>query len=255
MKKTCIASVFLAMLLPFAVFGADKVGEVAYLKGEAKIQRNAQSMNAALKMTVMQGDTIKTSNQSVVKILCTDDSVLTIQPGSTLLISEYVYNTQQQRSQSLFKLLIGKLRTVVGRAALKVSTDTAVAGVRGTVFDIWVDSATHTTYVSVIEGSVELRNISPGVKGLQIVTGGNTSSVTGGMPPTVPVPFSTQQPGTGGQQGDAGTEGSNLAGALLPPAGGTSSGESFGHQTVTNTPPIHQTPQGFSKVGINVVFP
>lgn len=247
-KKIIILIALLSLLAPLAVFGEEKMGDVVFLKGAARIERGKQSINIALKTPVLQGDTITTQDESLVKILCTDDSVLTINPLTKFSISEYLYMTRQQRSQSVFKLLFGKVRAVVGRAVMKVFTDTAVAGVRGTVFDIWVDSATHTTYVSVIEGKVELRNVNPSIKGMLVITGGNMSSVTSGEPPkpVVPIPHPG---GTGGPQG--GPTDSNLPNPVVPPAPNMLSGG----QVITNNPPIHQTPPTSTKVGLHVVFP
>jgi hypothetical protein len=236
-------------LTPLAAFSEEKMGDIVFLKGTARIERAGQSINIALKTPVLQGDTITTQDDSMVKILCTDDSVLTINPQTKFSISEYLYMTQQQRSQSVFKLLFGKVRAVVGRAVMKVFTDTAVAGVRGTVFDIWVDSATHTTYVSVIEGKVELRNANPNIKGVLVITGGNMSSVSSGEPPKPVVPIPPQPGGTSGPAGGAGD--SNLPNPVVPPAPHLLSGG----QVITNNPPIHQMPPTSTKVGIHVVFP
>jgi len=205
-------------------------------------------MNAALGAPVMQGDTVTTQADAMVKILFKDDSVVTIASASSFSVSEYLYNTAKNRSQSLFKLLYGKLRVVIGRSSAKVETVTAVAGVKGTVFDVWVDSATHTTYVAVLEGSVELRNIRPEIVGVQIVTGGNASSVSSGEPPKPSAPYTPPpgQPGAPGLGNDA------LPDPELPPGGW---GALPGGQVMLNNPVVHQTPQGFSKVGINVLFP
>jgi hypothetical protein len=115
------------------------------------------------------------------------------------------------------------------------------------VFDVWFDGATQKTYVAVIEGSVELRNIRPEIKGAQIVTGGNMSSVSSGEPPAPPAPF-----GASGEPGAAGQGEDTLPGLELPPAG---QGATTGGQVMTYMPLIHQMPRGFSRVGINVVFP
>jgi len=248
-KRPCLPIVLLLVLLPSALFAADKAGDIVSLKGTARIERDGRSMNAALGAPVMQGDAITTQANSTVKVLFKDDSVITISPDGRFLVSEYRYDTAKNRSQSLFKLLYGKLRAVVGRTSLKVETATAVAGVKGTVFEVWVDSATNTTYVAVMEGSVELRNIQPNVAGVQIVTGGNSSSVSGNEPPRPPAPYTPlpEQPGASGGQGDA-----NLP-APEPPPGGP--GAPTGGQVVTTAPPIHQMPASFSRVGINVVFP
>jgi FecR-like protein len=250
MKKLFFPLLFLAVLMPRAAFGADKAADVVYVSGAVQIERNQQSMNAVLQMPVMQGDTITTQANSRAKLLFTDDSVITIGPASRFSVSEYLYNIPKQRSQSLFGLLYGRLRAVVGRTALKITTATATAGVRGTVFEVWVDSATQKTYVAVLEGSVELRNIRPEIKGSRIVTAGNMSSVASGEPPKPPAPFTSLpgalQPGAAGQGEDM------LPGPELPPPG---PGPQIKGQALTNMPVIHQMPRGFSRVGINVVFP
>lgn len=253
MKRLGIVIALLTWTIPVVSHGADEVADVIYVRGQAEILRGEQRISCELKTPLLQNDAITTAAKGTVKVLFKDNSILTIAPDSSMSISKYLYDSTQQQSQSLFKLLYGKLRAVVGRSSLKIETSTAVAGTRGTVFDIWVDVATNTTYVSVIEGAVELKNILAEIEGAQIVTAGNTSSVTSGQPP---LPPTTTPPQPGGDQGGASGQGDGNLPVPEPPQGpGTLSGPQTGGQIITNNPPIHQTPKSSTKVGINVVFP
>jgi FecR protein len=259
-RRTLTALVLLLWLAPAAAFGADRAGEIVFLRGQARVERDGKRLNAELKLPIMQGDVITTGEKSVVKVLCPDDSILTIAEQSRFTISEYLFNPAERRSTSVFKLLFGKIRVIVGRALLRVETETAVAGVRGTVFDIWFDTATHITYISVVEGAVEFRNIDANIKGVQIITGGNSSSVPTNGPPKPPFPTPPQPPGTSNQPFFSGPT-DVIPPPPPPPAtsgtqgGGAQTEGTQAGQVVTSTPPIQQTPQGVSNVGINVVFP
>lgn len=244
--RICVLVTILAVAFaPLAASAQDSVGFVVYLKGAAEIQRGGQKLRAEVKSALQKGDVIRTEKKSIVKILFNDDTILTVSEKSRFSVDQYLYDAERKQSQSLFKLIMGKLRVVVGRTTLKVTTDTAIAGARGTVFEIAYDAATNTTSLNVYEGSVELRNVKPGVKGLQIVNAGQGSSVTGNEPPRTPSPL----PG-GAHGGEV-----MLPGVEQPPA------PVVVNEFVINTgrgaaaPPVHQTPPGYTKTGLQIVFP
>ena len=245
-SRTCmIMLIALVWLAPLSARAEDPVGFIVSLKGTAHIERGRQSITASIKAPLLKGDTISTEAKSYIKILFNDDTIITVSEKSRFSIDQYLYDALHKQTQSLYRLFVGKLRVIVSRATLKVTTDTAIAGVRGTVFEISYDSATNTTTLNVFEGSIELKNIKPSVKGAQIVTAGQGSSVTGNEPPKPPAPLPAR--GKGGE-------------AMLPaieqpvaPVGTNEFVINTGQGT--GAPKVTQAPPGYTKTGLHIVFP
>jgi hypothetical protein len=133
-------------------------------------------------------------------MLFRDDSVLTLGANSRLNIRKYLYSPENKRAESIYELADGKLRSVAGSPGFKVMTPTAFAAARGTVFTVSYDADTGTTEISVLEGSVEVRNVNEAVPGSQVVGAGQSTTVTGNKPPTRPARSDTR--GGRGRGGD-----------------------------------------------------
>ncbi len=186
-----VALVMLTSALAPAAFAADKAGDVVYLKGSAVVERQAKKIKAVLKAPLEETDNVQTKELSRLKILFRNDSILTLGSNSKLAIKQYLYNPQSKRAESIYELADGKLKSVVGGGSFKVTTPTAFAAARGTVFIIWFDTATNTTWLAVTEGGAEFGNSNPNVPGKRIIPAGHMSSVTGNDPPTTPRPISS----------------------------------------------------------------
>jgi hypothetical protein len=188
MTKTLM---FMALLaLAPAAYAADKAGDVVYLKGSAVVERQEKKIKAVLRAPLQETDNVQTRELSRLKILFRNDSILTLGSNTKLVIKQYLYNPQSKRAESLYELADGKLKSVVGGGPFKVTTPTAFAAARGTVFFIWYDSAANTTWLAVTEGGAEFGNSNPNVPGKRIITAGHMSSISGNEPPTPPKPIS-----------------------------------------------------------------
>jgi hypothetical protein len=187
-KLNIVASLIFMLVLPFPARAADKAGDVVYLKGSALVERQAKKIKAALKSPLEEKDNVVTRDLSRLKILFRDDSILTLGSNSRLVIRQYLFSPGTKRAESIYELADGKLKAVVGGAGFKVTTPTAFAAARGTVFAVWYDSAANTTGIAVAEGEVEFRNINPDVPGVRIIGAGWMSSISGNEPPKPPQP-------------------------------------------------------------------
>lgn len=185
-----IGIIFL-LAIPVTVFAADtdKAGDVVSLRGEAVVERASKKISAEKKFVLLEMDQVSTKEQSRVKMLFRDDSILNLGPMSRLAVSQYLYSPADKRAESVYELLDGKLRAVVGNANFSIKTPTAFAAARGTIFIIWYDAATDTTGLAVLEGSVVIKNIDGSVAGEQTLSAGQMTRVTGKNPPILPVPF------------------------------------------------------------------
>ncbi len=191
MSNCTILLFIITLCIPMQAW-ADNVGDVVSVRGNAFVERKNKNIEAKINLAILEKDSILTGDKSRVKILFRDDSILTLGPMSRLVIRQYLYNSKDRRSDSIYDLLDGKLRAVVGSPGFKVRTPTAFAAARGTVFLVRYDSKAGLTKIAVIEGEVMVKNIDSGVGGKQTLTMGQMTSVSTGKPPTVPTPFNVE---------------------------------------------------------------
>ena len=186
---SCMTVFFLTV--PAAAFSAanDKAGDVVAIRGSAMVQREETEFRAEKKLVLLEKDYVETGEKSRLKMLFRDDSILALGSMSRLSVNQYLYSPEEKRSESIYELLDGKLRAVVGSADFSVKTPTAFAAARGTIFVVWYDPETESTLVAVLEGEVFIRNIDESVGGGQTVSAGQMVKIAGNTPPTIPEAF------------------------------------------------------------------
>lgn len=180
------AVVSMGMALPS--WAVDKAGDVVSVRGKAVIERPAGKIDARIKDALLESDSVVTRDKARVKMLFRDDSILTLGANSKLVIKKYLYSPEAKRAESIYELADGRLRSVVGSSGFKVTTPTAFAAARGTVFTVFYNMETGDTEITVLEGSVEVRNINAEIAGTEVVAAGQSTTVTGDKPPTPPTP-------------------------------------------------------------------
>ncbi len=189
------SAVFCAILLSLGVssgLAAVPAGTVTELQGKAAV-RSAESTEwrrLQLKERLFSGDTVKTEEKSRVTIFLADESVITIGPKAQFQLESFSLNPSRNERQAKAKILAGKTRFHLQRAfggssQFNVSTPTAIAGVKGTKFLVWVVSE-KLTRVAVIEGLITVRNILPHLPQEVLLQAGYTTSVSTGQPPLAP---------------------------------------------------------------------
>jgi hypothetical protein len=254
-----IAVVATILSAPLFSFAAEKAGDVVSLRGTAVIERQAKKVPAALKAPLLEADNVVTLKRSRIKMLFRDDSVLTLGANSRLIIKKYLYSPENKRAESIYELADGKLRAVVGSEGFKVQTPTAFAAARGTVFITWYDSATDSTGVAVIEGSVSVQSSDPAITGALLLKAGQMTSVPAHRPPGQPAPFNLKT----GIEGDAdqGNQFSDVTAegppdALPPPPHPhVKPGMNAPPIIIIPKPPIVQTPRpDVTRVNLNLQF-
>lgn len=132
---------FVALLvMPCLAFAA--VGKVSVLKGQATRTPKGGAA-AALKQDgeIELGDTLAVGQDSDMKITLNDESLLLVGANSTVRIDEAKFEGLERRAFSA-RLVLGKVWAKVTKAVsgseakFEVTTERAVAGVRGTVFRV-----------------------------------------------------------------------------------------------------------------------
>ncbi len=154
MKKRQYSELFLCLLgvliwcwlmpPPPAFAVNEAVGEVVRFAGTVRIEREGVSRVVRLGEAVHLRDRLQTGPDSRAEILFVDESRVRLAPDTTLEITEYLFDPENKRRQSLLSLWSGKARFMVTKFAdyvqkgFEVRTPEGTAGVRGTDFIIEV---------------------------------------------------------------------------------------------------------------------
>lgn len=166
-----------------------KVGEIAALKGRGSLIREQRRLDARLGEPLQMKDSVESGKDSRLKMRFLDGSLLTLGGSSKISVKEYLASNGKSRGSSVFNLVEGKLRTVVGKNKFEVRTSTMVAAARGTELIVWtlVIDGKPATGVLVLTGDVVVRNISELITALETVQQGFVSYIVEGSAPTTPV--------------------------------------------------------------------
>jgi hypothetical protein len=114
------------------VLAEDNVGSIVAVKGKAIIDRDKKAIEAKVKDKIFMNDTVSTKEDSRAKMLFIDDSVITLGEKSKVVVKEVIYSKHQMGS-TIFDLIDGKMRAIVGKTNFEVHTPTSVAAARGTI--------------------------------------------------------------------------------------------------------------------------
>ncbi len=133
------------------------IGKVELLQGQVVIMHadETQGYWARQGLPLFKQDVIVTREQSRVRLLLKDESVLTVGSRSRMVLDESVYDQRTKSRFSFLRLSYGKMRCLVKkmldfkRSEFKVKTATAVAGVRGSDFVVEADQ--NLTVVTAFE--------------------------------------------------------------------------------------------------------
>src|SRR5512135_3042551 len=187
-RPKTIKIAFLIFVVMTAVTGIalakDEVGSFVAVRGKTIINREAKMTEARVKDNILLNDTVSTLEASKAKMLFIDDSVLTLAEKSKVVIREFIYS-KDKGGKSIFNLLDGKMRAVVGKTGFEVRTATAVAAARGTVIyfisGVLEDGRKFTTIIC-FEGVVEITSTDPRISGSVTLTAGMMVTMIEGEP-------------------------------------------------------------------------
>jgi hypothetical protein len=147
----------------FPAVALANVGAVTAVEGvSTRTPPNGAAVALAVGSEVELGDVLAVTSGNL-QVMLNDDSTLMLSEGSRLEITEARFEDLEKRWFSA-RLVLGSVWAKVTRALapqdsrFEISTDRAVAGVRGTTFVIEVDPADAEldTHVQVLEGRVEV---------------------------------------------------------------------------------------------------
>ena len=177
------------LIIPKGDLAADQeAGIVLTVKRNVFLIRDGQQEAAAAQSPLFLKDAVATDKGSRTKLFFSDDSILNLGELSHLVVEEYLYAAGQDRATSVYRLVEGSLRVVVGKSGLEIHTPTAVAAARGTKFIMWVEGAGEkaSTGLIVLEGEVLVRNMQKGIREMQSIQGGQMRRIPRGSSPEPP---------------------------------------------------------------------
>lgn len=122
-------------------------GMVKVSQGSVSIERAGQQIAAPVGTVVYAGDRVRTGLDGSVGVTLSDDTRLSSGPNSTLLISEFRFNTTTHEGSLVASLLKGTFSVVTGLIArhapssVTFKTPTMTLGIRGTQFVVEVERA------------------------------------------------------------------------------------------------------------------
>lgn len=136
-------------------------GTITFLKGDVKIQRQESTSWEPLEFndTIVQGEKIRTLDQSAVEISYEDGDVLFLRHNTEITVDSARIQTDTNRVYQMF-IGVGRVSNTIRRSTGKkvryeVRTPSAVAAVRGTEFRARVEENA-VTRIEVLEGSVNV---------------------------------------------------------------------------------------------------
>lgn len=179
-----------AAALPALPALAAEIGTVASVDGSAQIGRGDSWTVAVAGSPLQQGDRVRTGNPGRLRAVFQDDTVLTLEDDTEVVLDESVVGGSGQPSRSVTDLLKGAVNAVVSEtygaagSEYEIRTATATAGVRGTEFIVSYFPERNLAEVIGISGRVEVRSTLADTDGAVFVTADEVSQVAAGKDPT-----------------------------------------------------------------------
>ena len=145
MPKVLLPRFALTLLVMVSINAWSADGRILSFEGDVQVNGKPVTTDTLLNRT----DTVTTAPGASVKIVLSDNSVLDLDGGSKILISDYSFNPSEPAANtSKVDILAGTLRYVSGRIAkddpenVSFIAGSSTIGVRGTYISISVDPKT-----------------------------------------------------------------------------------------------------------------
>ena len=161
------AAIMLMALQPARAEFKPSQARITFIKGKVEVQRQGSQtpVPAMMKMTVYPGDMISTDDGSEAELKLSDGSILKLKDQGRLEIERMERQKKPLTTINSFRLAAGKILGSIRKLSSQeskftVSTPTAVAGIRGTVFGVFVEG--DSTELNVLKGEVAIQGDSGG---------------------------------------------------------------------------------------------
>jgi hypothetical protein len=164
LKVILVALLVIQLVIPSPILAAA-VGQFVSVVGDVTQTRAGVAIKPQVKSPIQLQDLIITGDRSSTSMIFDDESTITLAPNSKFEVKEF--HVKDNTRKGSFFLSFGKLTADVrkfigGDSSFEVRSPTAVAGVRGTGFEMsaaTVDGETTTT-VNCTSGAVTVQSIT-----------------------------------------------------------------------------------------------
>ncbi len=121
------------------------VATVQKFNGMATVVRQGQTISAKIGLEIWENDTLRTGPDGSIGVVFNDDTLLSLGPGSVLVIDEYIFAPGQAKFSIVIRMLKGTaayLSGLISKLAPESAhfeTPSASIGIRGTKFVVKVE--------------------------------------------------------------------------------------------------------------------
>ena len=140
LKKITLLLLAIFLFIPLSAFAQDFVGGLRKVTGSGTIVRDGRQIIAKDGIRVKAGDKLITGANGSMGVIFTDNTRVSLGPGSEINIDNYVFQPDNGSFSFLAELIQGTAAYIsgtIGRLSpksVKFKTPTAVVGIRGTRF-------------------------------------------------------------------------------------------------------------------------
>jgi hypothetical protein len=166
----------------------EDIGKISFLVGQAEVKKvnTTDWKPLQLKIQIAGGDYIKTKPEEMVEITLNNGGVIRVGENSEMMVlapDSGKIRTEIKGSGKIWS----NFKKLGGKGNFEVSTGTAVASIRGTIFRVDKSSSDSTSSVAVYDGKVDVGPEKALKAKLDAAKANNRSEVSG--PTEVPGPF------------------------------------------------------------------
>lgn len=121
------------------------IATVQKVNGVATIVRQGQTISAKIGLEIWENDTLRTGPEGSIGVVFNDDTLLSLGPGSVLVVDEFVFAPNQGKFSIVIRMLKGTaayLSGLISKLAPESAhfeTPSASIGIRGTRFVVKVE--------------------------------------------------------------------------------------------------------------------
>jgi hypothetical protein len=179
-RKGCLAGIIAFSGITLAR-AEELIGVAAVVRNEVDQSLPTRVIRINAGENISRDEVVKTGPDSAAKLVFSDDTNLSMGPGSTVTLNKFVYSGASRYEKATFQLVKGAFRFTTGasdKRAYEIQTPTATIGVRGTVLDIRVDANVSGTLVVLQEGAASVCMVGNAARCKQLTEVGQTATVS-----------------------------------------------------------------------------
>ena len=138
MRKSVWVWVVLALLIPVFAFAEGEIGVIKTAEGEVTVVRGDVSIEGVVGTTLFERDILKTGPHGSTGVVMSDDTTLSLGPGSELSLKEYIFKPQEGSFSVVLRMLKGTfiyMSGIIGKLSpdsIHLETPDSSIAVRGT---------------------------------------------------------------------------------------------------------------------------